>query len=56
MDDLLGKVDELSTVNVVSSNPANHDLYEVGVETGALVQLYSGSVRMFPAASTSIVK
>ncbi len=42
VDDLLGKVEELTTVNVVSSNSANHDLYEVGAETGVLVQLYGG--------------
>ncbi|MFC1628791.1 DUF4340 domain-containing protein [Gemmatimonadota bacterium] len=42
VEDLLSKVDELTTVNVVSSNPANHDLYEVGVGTGVLVQLYGG--------------
>ncbi|MFC1559188.1 DUF4340 domain-containing protein [Gemmatimonadota bacterium] len=42
VEDLLGKVDELATVNVVSSNPVNHDLFEVGAETGVLVQLYGG--------------
>lgn len=42
VEDLLEKVSELSTVNVVSNNPANHDLYEVGIDTGVLVQLYGG--------------
>ncbi len=40
--DLLEKSGELSTVNVVASNPANHDLYEVGTDTGVLVQLFGG--------------
>lgn len=42
VENLLEKVDELTVVNLVSSNPANHDLYEVGVDTGVLVQLFGG--------------
>ncbi len=42
VEDLLEKAGELATVNVVSSNPANHDLYEVGTDSGVLVQLYGG--------------
>jgi hypothetical protein len=39
---LLDKVGELSVTNLVSSNSANHDLYEVGVDSGTLVRLLGG--------------
>ncbi len=42
VDDLLGKVEELAVTNLVSSNPSNHDLYEVGPDTGVLVRLLGG--------------
>ncbi len=42
VEDLLEKAAELAVVNLVSSNPANHDLYEVGPETGVLVRLMGG--------------
>lgn len=42
VEDMLGKVDELAVVNLISSNPENHDLYEVGADTGVLVTLSGG--------------
>ncbi len=42
VESLLEKVDELAVTNVVASNPANHDVYEVGPETGVLVRLMGG--------------
>ena len=39
---LLDKVGELSVTNLVSSNPANHELYEVGIDSGTLVRLLGG--------------
>jgi hypothetical protein len=39
---LLEKAADLNVVNLVSSNPANHDLYEVGPDTGSLVRLLGG--------------
>ncbi len=39
---LLEQAAGLSVVNLVSDNPANHDLYEVGPDTGALVRLLGG--------------
>jgi hypothetical protein len=39
---LLEKAADLNVVNLVSSNPANHDLYEVGPDTGTLVRLLGG--------------
>lgn len=42
VESLLEKVADLSVTNLVSSNPANHDLYEVGNDTGTLVRLLGG--------------
>ncbi len=42
VEDLLEKTGELAVVNLVSSNPGNHDLYEVGHDTGMLVRLFGG--------------
>ena len=39
---LLEKAADLNVVNLVSSNTANHDLYEVGADTGTLVRLLGG--------------
>ncbi len=42
VEDLLDKAADLEVSNLVSSNPDNHDLYEVGPDTGALVRLLGG--------------
>ena len=42
VEDLLTQVEELAVSNLVSTSPANHDLYEVGPDTGVLVRLLGG--------------
>jgi hypothetical protein len=42
VENLLEKVDELAVTNIVASNPTNHDVYEVGPDTGVLVRLMGG--------------
>jgi hypothetical protein len=42
VEDMLTQVDELAVTNLVSTSPANHDLYEVGPDTGVLVRLLGG--------------
>ncbi len=42
VNNLLEQVEELAVTNLVSSNPTNHDLYEVGPDTGVLVRLLGG--------------
>ncbi|MFO7768352.1 MAG: DUF4340 domain-containing protein [bacterium] len=42
VEDLLERAADLQVVNLVSSNPENHDLYEVGPDTGSLVRLLGG--------------
>lgn len=42
VEDLLTKIGELAVTNLVSTSSANHDLYEVGPDTGILVRLLGG--------------
>jgi len=42
VEDLLEKAADLEVTNLVSSNPENHDLYEVGPDTGVLVRMLGG--------------
>lgn len=41
--DLLEQASQMKASNLVSSNPENHDLYEVGGQTGLLVRLLGGA-------------
>jgi|GEM_PF-1896235 len=42
VEDMLEQAGSLAVVNLVSSNQRNHDLYEVGPDTGVLVRLFGG--------------
>jgi len=42
VEDLLTQIDGLVVTNLVSTSTANHDLYEVGPDTGFLVRLLGG--------------